>query len=85
MARSRSPPSRHIRLKDGVAGFARLCARDGIESLRPMQGFKVMLPGTGSILCDDLVLRPMTHHLRSDTDTALQRQLAGTLVFRVLR
>ena len=43
-----------------------------------MQGFKVMLPGTGSIVGEGLVLRPVAHHLRSDT--ALQRQLAGTLV-----
>jgi len=64
----------HIGSKDGEAGSHAFGAGDGIESLHPMQ----RLPGTGSLVCDGLVLRPMAHHLRSDT--ALQ--LAGTLVFR---
>jgi hypothetical protein len=45
-----------------------------------MQGIKVTLPGTGSVVCDGRVLSPMAHHLRSDT--ALQRQLASFLVSR---
>ena len=73
-------PVGHIGLKDGVARFTCLCARDGIASLRLMQGIKVTLPGTGSVVCDGRVLSPMAHHLRSDT--ALRRQLAGFLVFR---
>jgi hypothetical protein len=45
-----------------------------------MQGIKVTLPGTGSVVCDGRVLSPMAHHLRSDT--ALQRQPAGFFFFR---
>ena len=36
-------------------------------------------PGSGRLMFDGLVLRPMAHHLRSDT--ALRGKLAGFLVF----
>ena len=86
MARSQSPPSRAHPI-DGWSGLVRtlFCVRwHGKPATNAgLQGFKVTLPGTGSNVCDGLVLRPMAHDLQSDK--TMQRQLAGSLVFRGYR